>query len=59
MHGQAWAQVGQSSRDLFRELRGEIHRHEPVHPEPIGADTEVQTSLLGELVRMMAAQLHV
>lgn len=52
VHGQARAEAGQPGRDVLRELRGALHRHQSVHPEPAGADTEVQIGLLGEPVRL-------
>lgn len=52
VHGQAGAEAGQPGRDVLHELRGALHRHQPVHPEPAGADAEVQVVLLREPVRL-------
>ena len=40
MHGQTWPKAGLQDRSVSGQLRGAIHRHQPVHRQQTGADPE-------------------
>lgn len=54
MYGQTRAEAGLKDRDVLRQLRGAIHRHQPVHPQQTGTDPKEPGLVLRDDGRLSA-----